>query len=457
MWAFKKFLPILALLFTTTAHAGTIAVANFSADSSVTHLNSFKDTVVNVTNGNISGSAGTGATVNILADSVAEADMFDDANPRIRDSYLLGITVDTISGGTASSQGTFVKSGGVPATDNDLTSDVSAIIAFVNGYYISKAATAQTYAAGTTTYLWLTEAGAYVQNTNPNTNVSNSALLASVVTSGTAITTVTDLANRRLPGLLVSTQFRTGLYVSRDTAAIVTVFPGTIENNSLMLSKTITTSLGLGTAADWAGGSSLRATSTYGYVGMDTSGNLKLHTTAPTHSNYALSVTAGKKRYATWSSTTYRILGWFYMNVTGSGEINTYELGNIKEADVSNHNSRFSTTSLSTSSTTDFASDTESTVRFYSSGGPLTATYNASVGNSGLSYTITTVSIDSVGNAGNWSYGVGSSVGPGEFESTTSTMTNKTAAQGTHTINGYFKTSASTGYINVRTMVVEEQ
>lgn len=454
----KKLLLVLVSLMVISGqcYANTISVPAFSADSSVDHLNTFRTTVVNVVNGNISGAAGTGASINILADSVAEIDMADDANPRVRDSYLLGITVDTISGGVAASQGAFVKSGGTPATAVSLTSDVSAIIAFVNGYYISKAATSQTYADGSTTYLWLNQSGSYVQSTNPNTNVSNAALIASVVTSGGQITTVTDLANRRLPGLIVPANYRTGLYVSRDSTSTITLFPGSGEINNTTLSKTSVTTLNLATAGDWAGGSSLRATSTYGYVGIDASGNLKLHTTAPTHSNYALSVTTGKKRYASWSSTTYRILGWFYMNATGSGEINTYESGNIKEADVSNANALTSNVQVSTASATALAADTEALIRFYSSGGPIHATYNAGTDNSGASDTILTMSIDSVGVANNLRAALGNSSTTGT-RSVVVEQVAQTASQGTHTVQGYLKVSANTGYVNNRIVVVEEK
>jgi len=339
--------------------------------------------------------------------------------------------------------------------DTDLTSDVSAVIAFVNGYYISKAATAQTYADNTTTYLWLTQAGAYVQSTDPNTSISNSALLAKVVTSGTQITAVTDLANRRLPGLLLPSQFRTGLYVSRDSTTTITVFPGTTEINSSMLSKTATTTLTLTTAGDWAGGSSLQATSTFGYVGMDSSGNLKMHTTAPTHQNYALTVTAGKKRYATWSSTVYRILGWFYMNATGAGELNTYEVGNIKEADVANSVVLNSDTFFTTSSTT-MVADTSGVTHFYSSGNPIEIKYHTAGVNDGGTVNRQNISVDSVGIAAAQSSLINGATG-NEFYGLDSTYQNNFLAQGTHTVQGVVSVAGSNFDLNRRSLMVEEK
>lgn len=448
MLAYKRLVLVLSLLFSTTAYAGTISVSDFSADSSVSHLNSFKNTTVNVINGAISGSNGTGSAINIQAGTVSEADMYADANPRVRDSYLLGVTVDTISGGAASSQGAFVYSGGTPATDVTLTSSVSAIIVFINGYYISKASTAQTYADNTTTYLWITQAGAYVQSTNPNSTISNSALLAKVVTAGTQITAVTDLANRRLPGLIVPSQFRNGMIVSRDTATTITVFPGTVEINNSTVSKSGVTTLTLGTASDWAGGSSLVAANTYGYIGIDSSGNLKLHTAAPTNQNYGLSVTLGKKRYASWSSTTYRILGWFYMN--GASQLYTAEVGNIKEGDVSNSVMSSDNSTLVLNST---VYTTVGTEHYYSSGNPLR--FYASVSgdvDTGFANGAMTINLD--GSDIDCSAGL---QGAANDNLTQHTECINTPAQGTHTVLNKARVNQNLLNVRGRKILVTEQ
>ena len=368
----KKLILGILILISTNAHANTISLGTISADATASGHNDNYTTTANVINGNIEGSCDSGTTVcNVKAGSLFEINMANDANPRVRDSELFNITVDTISAGAVASQGTVVESGCVQATDSDLTADVSACVAYINGYRVSKAATAQTYASSSTTYLWLSQTGVYTQSTNPNTSIANSSLLASVVTSGSAITTVTNLFTSRVPGLIVPVQYRNGLVVSRDSTTTIKVFPGSAEINNSLLTKTSTTTLTITTASDWAGASSLQATSTYGYVGMDSSGNLKMHTTAPTHDNYAVSTTAGKKRYATWSSTVYRILGWFYMNATGSGELNTWEVGNIKEGDVSNAMVQGATSTQAVTSTTSDTIIDDSTFNFYCSGGPI--------------------------------------------------------------------------------------
>jgi hypothetical protein len=365
----KKYILSLAFLFSSiNAHADVISVPAFSADSDAAHLETFRTTVVNVINGNIEGAGSSGAVKNIKADTVSEIEMYDDANPRLRDAELLGVGVDTFSSGTLT-QNTFVYSGGVPPTSVTLTSTITACTAYINGYRVVKAATAQTYTASMDNYLDLSQNGTYTVSTvavgaTQPTVAANSARISKVTTSGTAITTVTDLARRSLSGLVVPLNFRSGLVVSKDSTTTITVLPGTAEINSLMVTKTSPVTLTISTAGDWAGGSSLRAASTFGYVGMDASGNVKMHTTAPAFDNYAVSVTGGKKRYSTWSSTVYRTLGWFYMDPAQIVE----NASNIKEGDVSNIIQSQDVAVVAMASTT--MAEIQKT-NFYNSGGPI--------------------------------------------------------------------------------------
>lgn len=136
----------------------------------------------------------------------------------------------------------------------------------------------------------------------------------------------------------IVTGYRNEMNVMQASTATITVGPGSVEVNGALVSKTSNTTLTLSTAGHYASGSSQRATSTLGYVVIDASGNLKLTTTAPTHADYALSITEANntKRYATISGTVYRYLGWFYMNATGSGELDTYGVSNILDIGVRN-------------------------------------------------------------------------------------------------------------------------
>ena len=394
----KRYLWIVGLLmFQGVAYAGTISVPTFSADSGAPHLNTFRTTVVNVINGNIEGSGSTGSTLNVKADSLGELDMADEINPRIRANQLLGIGSDSVASGSLV-QASFVYSGLVQATDTDLTADISAGTAYVNGYYVTKAATALTYTASKETYVDLSQTGTYTQSAvtigaAAPAVAANSARISKVLTSSTAITTVTDLRNMRIPGLIVPAQYRSGLKVSRDSATTITVMPGSCEINNTMLSKTSATTLTLTTAGDWAGGSSLAAANTYGYVGEDASGNLKLHTTAPAYDNYGVSTTVGKLRYATWSSTVYRILGWFRMNA--SSQLDTATVGNIKEGDIANVIQSQDVTTVTTTSITATQLPGMS-VLFYSSGGPVKVSYTGPFSSSADAEPVyTALSVDS--------------------------------------------------------------
>lgn len=132
------------------------------------------------------------------------------------------------------------------------------------------------------------------------------------------------------------TDWRREMFVAQASTVTITIALGYLEVGGALITKTSVTTLNLTTASHWAGGSSLQATDTTGFVGVDASGNIKLHTTAPTHSDYAVSITAGTKRYVTWSGTVYRVIGWFRMNSTGSGELDSYGVSNIADGNVRN-------------------------------------------------------------------------------------------------------------------------
>ena len=370
----KKFIFLLGLLISTPVFANTITLSTISSDSIAGTFNSNFTTISNVINGTIEGSTDSGATVsNVKADSLFEINMADNANPRIFANETLQIGTDTLSG-TTLDQDSFVYSGCVPADDTDLTSDISACVAYINGYRQSKTATSTTYTASRDCYVDISQNAVYTVSCVTNgaaapAVTANSGRVSKVVTDGTEITTITDLANRRTPGLVIPANYRDGLTLSRDSTTVVIVSPGVAEINNTMVSKTTATTLTISTAGDWAGGTSLRATSAYGYVGMDASGNLKMHTTAPTHFNYAVSNTAGKKRYVTWSSTVYRVLGWFFMNATGSGELNQWGVSNLSDIGVPNIIELVNTT-VDTVNDTAYGSDlTGTSTQFYTSGG----------------------------------------------------------------------------------------
>lgn len=462
-----RLLLALMILVASPAWANTIALhTNISADNAITGVNSNFSTISNWANGNIEGSTDGGTTVNnIKADSVYEINMADDANPRLRDSELFNITTDTQSGATLT-QGTVVESGCIVADDTDLTSDISACIVYVNGYRVSKSATSITYTATRDCYVDLSQSGVYTSTCVTNgaaapAVAANSSRLAKVVTDGTEITTITSLFTTRVPGLIVPANYRNGLAVSFDTTTTMLVMPGSVEINNSMVNKTGQTTLTISTAGDWAGGSSLRALNTYGYVGIDASGNLKMHTTAPTHDNYAVSSTDGKFRYATWSSTVYRVLGWFFMNGATSGQLQEGFVSNIKDGDVENKawvvsgdGSNFTTASTSL---TNFQ-----TVRMYTSGAPLQITQsvsaNGDAANRGVHFS---TSIDSGTPAFPESQFVAVSAGAGtalnEFTAASKNVV-KRLPRGTHTLTTKWRVTSGTDvYGRDATLTVEEK
>ena len=444
------------LLFASPAYANTISLETISADSSATVHNSNFSTIATLMNGSVEGSCDGGATVcNVTADSIFEINMADNANPRLRDAELLGIGADSSSGGSLT-QNTVVESGCVPADDTDLTSDISACVVYVSGYRVSKAATANTYTASRDCYVDLSQSGVYTTTcvTNGATAPSvaaNSSRLAKVVTDGTEITTITSLYTTRVPGLIIPANYRTGLAVSKDSTTTLTVFPGSAEINNSMVTKTTTTTLTISTAGDYAGGSSLRAADTYGYVGMDSSGNLKLHTTAPTHDNYAVSTTVGKKRFATWSSTVYRILGWFYMD----GAQLVENASNIKEFGIPN---AISSTDTNTATTASAVMAQYSKANFYNSGGNVLLTSVIS-GDSSAAAAIAGAMVFRDGSTDITNSGVANSgYGAGAAVPLVSQHLQENVAQSTKTYSAMVRSDGSVTYsMRRRALRVEEQ
>ena len=141
-----------------------------------------------------------------------------------------------------------------------------------------------------------------------------------------------------IPTVAGAPYYRSGMYVMQSSTVTMTIAPGVIDVGGTTVTKTANTTMTLTSGANWAGGVSLQATGATGYVGIDINGNVKMHTTAPSHADYALTITAANntKRYVSWSSVTYRVIGWFRMNGTGSGELDAYGVSNLADGMVKN-------------------------------------------------------------------------------------------------------------------------
>lgn len=124
-------------------------------------------------------------SANILDDSLLEADMADEINPRIR----------TYEGAACE----YVYEGLLPVTSASLTSNTSAGTAYPRGFRINKAsATAKTYTASRWTFVDIDSSGNFqyseqtIDGSTPSV-ASNSIRLARVSTDGSTVVSVSDL------------------------------------------------------------------------------------------------------------------------------------------------------------------------------------------------------------------------------------------------------------------------
>lgn len=171
--------------------------------------------------------------------------------------------------------------------------------------------------------------------------------------------------------------YRIGLNCKQASTSTITVEGGVVAHGDTKIEKTSDTTLNLATDSDWIGGTSLRATDTYGYIYVDSSGNIKMHTTAPSKSDTSGN-TSGTLRYAVISTVYYRCIGWFYMNSTGSGELDTNGVSNFKDGDTHNILQATGTSDISTSSTTYVDMD-DMEIKFISNGRPVRIIFNATL------------------------------------------------------------------------------
>jgi len=112
-----------------------------------------------------------------------------------------------------------------------------------------------------------------------------------------------------------------------------------------------------------------QAVSTYGYIYINAAGKIEMDDVEADEADTSGN-TSGILRYNdTGTDTTdRRMIGWFFMNATGSGELNSYEVGNLKDGDVVNSVYHTDTTNDVINDTSYGTDVTAMTVRFYSSG-----------------------------------------------------------------------------------------
>lgn len=323
----RKLIYVVALcLIASVASAAPISTIPYNTPDDITIDNmesnrvTFQD-AINFSDGGLIG------TASISADSLT-----NNANPEKRwaDSFnsyvvtgLLPPTSATLVATTTAGRALIINT-----TDNEMK-------------YVEKSATTKTYTASKDTYVDLSASGTYTYNEVANgaaepTTTSNSIRLAKVVTSGTAVTSVTD--SRITAITLGSTQEdfqRVGLTTYVTTPDEVQIDAGILYHGTTRISKTSKTDVDLGTASDWATGVSQRAVSTTGYTVINSSGSVKLTTTAPLYSDVSGN-SQGKPRYSLIGSDYWRVLNWYRMNATGSGNIDDWGYSDISENGIVN-------------------------------------------------------------------------------------------------------------------------
>lgn len=177
---FKKFSFLIALLFCSNLYASTVSFDQLatSSDLTTTKYNRDLDTIYQKVNSSIQ-------TDNIEDDTLTEADMADEINPRIR-TYE-GAACELVYSGFLSS-----------TTSGTLVGSVPGGTAYPRGFRIVKSSTPKTFTASRWTYVDLDQNGNFtyqevtIGSAAPSVAV-NSIRLERVSTDGTQIVDVQDL------------------------------------------------------------------------------------------------------------------------------------------------------------------------------------------------------------------------------------------------------------------------
>jgi len=311
----KRIILVLMMMgFALNAHAGLISIQTLSDDSQVsyTYLNTSFNTIKNEFNGGIDSD-------NIEDASIGIADMATAASPAQREGDHFNA---------------YTKSGQQPVTDTDLTSDITAGVSYVKSdagllYRVATDATSKTYTASKDTWVYIDINGAFqyeeqalgaAQPTTP----SNSLLLAKAVTDATKIASVVDW---RVLSISLGTSddfYSRGFRLLWDLAIDrLSVDSGVCYVGTTRIAKTSTTGLTISTAGDYISGSSDRTTEDFIFVYVDNEGNIKMDIIPPNRHDTAGN-TVGILYYYYDGTEYWRVIGEFYLNATGSGNINGF-------------------------------------------------------------------------------------------------------------------------------------
>jgi hypothetical protein len=442
----KRLLVALGLLISTNCFAGTVSVSPWisSNDVTIAHLETERQTFQNVLNGNIEGGA-----QNIRQGSITSYDLATAINPvTFRDEAF----------------NDFTYTGMLPPTSASLSSTTTAGVSYVNGVRVETSATAHTYTASKDTYVYI-NAGGYFEysevanGASATTTPANSLLLAKVVTSGTAVTSVADLRTTSIQITANNANFPTNhrdqASVSRDTTTNFYVAPGSIAIGSSNYTNTsVSTTKSIITGTNWIEGSYPSGYNglvfVYGYNNSGTAFDFKFSSADVAYSDTSAN-TGGVKRYYSNDGTYYRALGWAYLS---ADTVQLYHTSNLRDDSVYSSIEYTSTTSINTTSAT-FVNDSGCPMlRFYSSGGKVRITYNAGIASGTSQPNYIGLMIDNIDIADTVRQATTSNTTTYNYN--TVTQWQGILARGMHSIQPRYKVDGGTGYINSRSIIIEE-
>lgn len=326
----KKLLALfIGLILTTPLFANTISLPSYISGNDVTiaNLNSTNTTVQNWANGNVEGGG-----INIKAGSLTSQD------------FAQSVSIVTFRDEAFND---WTYSGMLPVTSVSLTTTTSAGISYVNGIRIQTASTSHGYTASKDTYLYINQGGYfdYVEVANggaaPSTP-ANDLLLAKVVSSGIAITSVQDLRTTSIQitvnGSNFPADYRNQVQVIRDSSSAMHVEPGQLAIGSTLYSNLAdTSSKATSTSSNWVEGTPPNLNGLHFYIyGFNNSGtayDFKFASADPTYSDTS-SNNGGTLQYYINGGTTYRALGW--VSADSSGNIQTYNFSQFPSASTVN-------------------------------------------------------------------------------------------------------------------------
>ena len=357
----KILLAAIFLLNASISYAGTITYdqAQTNSDFTRTWLNSTFDRVYNEVNGNLT-------SANLSSNAVASDDIATHANPLVRENELIG---------------EMVYSGLTIATSANLATTIIAGTAYVTNdgdatmHRVVTADTARTFTASRDTWVYLNYVGAFSYTEVANGAAApatplNSIAIATVVTDGDNITSVTDRRQTTPTNLRIYNDYIQGCVISRDISSnqIVTLGNGEIEFGSSVTAgrRRNATTTNVNFAATGRGGldTGSQAANTFYYVWAlaDDDNSTAYEGIASLSSTDATGVTGE------------RLIGWAY-SATAS-VISADSVGSYKGvgSNAPNVVYRQSNTDITNTSATFVNMPVFDDVRFYSSGRPVAIT-----------------------------------------------------------------------------------